>query len=106
MPRRRIGGKSGKYPPFSHKGASPYRWLTAMEIEDAATVWGPRIRFKVTRLEPPPPHYLFTLRAKEFYLQDLLDSFGGGTYYVRAFDGRSYVQSFRLYLDTTTPSKG
>lgn len=73
-------------------------------IEDVAMVCGGHVRLKITRLTPGAPHYIMTVRADEFSLQWTLDTFGGGDYYVRAFDGRRYIQSFRLSMDTTVPA--
>ena len=57
------------------------------------------VHFKITRLAPGLPHYIMTIRAEDFSLEWMRDALGGGDYYVRAFDGRQYVQSFRLYMD-------
>jgi hypothetical protein len=46
-----------------------------------------------------------TDRAGTFSLEEMLTNFGGGDYYIRVFDGRRYVQAFRLALDYTVPPR-
>jgi hypothetical protein len=60
---------------------------------------------KIARYTPKALKYLATVRAGMFSLEDLLTRFGGGDYYIRAFDGRRYVQAFRVALDPTVPPR-
>jgi hypothetical protein len=80
--------------------------LADVDIEDIADRIGPHVRLKIARTGPGGGRYLTTVRAEYFSLDWLMESFGGGDYHVRAFDGRQYVQSFRIYLDPTVPPKG
>ena len=89
---------------FSHAIPHSYPWLS--DIEDIPRLIGPGVRLKIARLAPGSPHYLMTTRVELFSMEWLLETFGGGDYYVRAFEGRRYVQSFRLYVDPTVPPKG
>jgi len=98
------GPKSGKKGVFSHKNPPFYPWVS--DVEEVALRIGPGARIKITRLAPGTPHYLTTVYAQDFSLQWLLDTFGGGDYYARVFDGARYVQSFKLYLDPSVPSRG
>lgn len=92
----------GKQGDDSH-GFPQYPWIS--DVEDVERVVGPHVRLKIARCTPNGLKYLATVRAGLFSLQDMLTRFGGGEYYVRAFDGRRYVQAFRVAMDPTVPSR-
>jgi len=58
---------------------------------------------KIARFMTNGLKYLATIRADLFSLEDVLDRFGGGEYYIRVFDGARYVQSFRIAMDPSIP---
>lgn len=94
---RNGGGDSHQFPRFPHVG----------DIEEIADRIGPHVRLKIGRVGAAgPPTYLGTMRADEFSLEAMLDTFGGGEYRVRAFDGRRYIRSFTVYLDMCVPPRG
>jgi hypothetical protein len=95
-------GKRGKEGDNSH--AFPrFPWIR--DVEDVARVVGPHARLKIARFTSKGLRYLATDRAGQFSLDDMLTRFGGGDYYIRAFDGRRYVQAFRVALDYTVPPR-
>ena len=81
----------------------PYPWIS--DFEDVERVVGPHARLKIARCTPKGLKYLATVRASLFSLEEMLTHFGGGDYYVRAFEGKRYVQAFHVAMDPTVPSR-